>query len=147
MYRIDSLNHAELRNENPSMPKLDNVQMLQIHDSALLGAVHNSRGKDRDKFYSAEAVDGYFIIDLRGGTVSNFKNSKELEETARQRGIALKLESVESVYWRYRPTGTESVAKVVGLAGPGMGFCGLCVWIWRVRKRGTIPRDPVSTES
>ena len=133
---IDVLDHAEVRSSSRGYSGVDGVQLLQVQGDLLLGA-RDSHGFERrgnpDAF-----IDGYFLIDTASGERRDFAALGDLQAAAARQGVPLHLESIGSVYARYRSTWVDYLGFVLQMGPPFTGLFVLVTWTLRVRRRERV---------
>jgi hypothetical protein len=114
------------------------VRLVQVTGRFILGASDSQSfqhlGQSRDD------VDSYFLLDTQTGKRTTFSTYDALHAAARQLGIQLELEPINSVYSRYRFTWFDVFIGFVLCAPPLLAALLLIRWIARLR--GTLATSP-----
>lgn len=111
---------------------ISGVRMLQLAGPYILGGIDSQAFNhlgDRDG-----KSDSYFVIDARTGKRTTLPNYEALRNAASRLGINLNLESIYSVYSRYRYSWFDSVAGLLLFVPPIVCLILLIRWIARLRR-------------
>lgn len=118
------------------------VRFLQVTPHHILGAVDS---KAFDHLGSeSDQVDRYFILDTLHGKRVNFKDRGSFEQRVRGFGFEPKLESINSIYSRFRFSWFDVFAGLLLLIPPIGGAILLLVWIVRLRRTRDFAAAPMA---
>jgi hypothetical protein len=113
------------------------VQMLQVAGPFILGGVNSQAFKhlgDRNG-----QINSYFLIDTRTGKRTTLPNYEALRGIASQLGLNPNLETIYSVYSRYRYSWFDVAAGLLLCVPPIVCAVLLVRWIIRLRRtRGSV---------
>jgi hypothetical protein len=108
------------------------VRMLQLAGPYILGGVGSQAFKhlgDRNS-----KIDSYFLIDTRTGKRTTLPDYETLRGVASKLGVNPNLETIHSVYCRYRYSWFDAVAGIMLCVPPAICFVLLIRWIVRLRR-------------
>lgn len=112
------------------------VRVVQVAGPYILG------GSDTRPFDQSESgsdqVNSYFLLDTQIGQHTNYPSYEGLRGRARELGIVLHLEPIDTVYGRYRFTWFDDFVGLLAFLPPLVGAVFLIRWIIRVRKTRDI---------
>jgi hypothetical protein len=119
---------------------ISGIQQLQLSGALVLGNRNESWGVTSP---GQNVNVSYFILDTNKDSHVTFANEKEFKEAANELGVgAIRLEPIDVVYGRYRPTWFDALAGFLFFVPPLVGFVGLVIWVMRVRKQARITQSP-----
>lgn len=107
------------------------VRLLQLSGRYILGG-SNSRFETEK---NAKDIDSYFVLDTQTGTHISFPDHGSFARKARELGVVLNLEAIDTVYSRYRFTWFDKLMGILAFVPPLAGFVMLATWVVILRKR------------
>jgi hypothetical protein len=116
------------------------VRLLQVAGRYILGG-SDSRSFERLED-QGERVDSYFLLDTQLGKQSRFPNYDALRSKATELGISPHLESIASIYHRYRFTWFDAFVVLLGLVARVVSALLLLRWILRLRELNRVSLTP-----
>jgi hypothetical protein len=108
------------------------VRTLQVTGPYIFGGVDSQAFKhlgDRNS-----KIDSYFLIDTRTGKRTTLPDYETLRDVASKLGVNPNLETIYSVYCRYRYSWFDAVAGIMLCVPPAICFVLLIRWIVRLRR-------------
>jgi hypothetical protein len=127
---IDTTDQGAIRDQN-YQTVINGVRQLQVANRLIFGANDSGyldRLGDDSKF-----VDSYFELNTLTGRLTGFTTLDQLRQRAASEGAQLHLREFQAVYWDYRTTWFDYLAKIILFLIPATGFILMSRWIWRLR--------------
>jgi hypothetical protein len=119
---------------------ISGIQQLQLLGPFVLGNRNDEWGVGNP---GQNVKVSYFILDTSKGAHTTYANENDFRDAANRLGVnAIRLEPIDVVYGRYRPTWFDAFAGFLFFVPPLVGFVGLVIWVMRVRKRSRSTNQP-----
>lgn len=114
-----------------SFSGLAEATVLQVAGKYIFGGDHPIDPVAGNRTAQAES---YFVLDSQSGKSTRFATYEGLQAYARRMGVRLSLESIESIYSKYRFTAFDVFAALLFLVPLLIGCFILIMWLFRVRR-------------
>jgi hypothetical protein len=117
-----------------------NVRLLQITGPYIFGGVDQKATEHLDG--ANDQIDSYFVLNAQTGKRTTLPNYDALRNTAFQLGTQLKLESIQTVYSRYRFSWFDLFVGLLFCVPMIISFLMLVRWIIQLRRTRILTAQP-----